>query len=163
MICSSFWYCFLVVSSLITAGGSSAASSARASSSSLLVKYMVPKMHKKRREMADLRYVIWCCRGRLAVVTRGMPARGVFKSFPWCPAGSQDRVVREEGLHGYYPRRACDASVSWHPHCRRHQTLDLDGKGFSFFHLFYVSVVFAASLIFFILLFCIVEKILNIE
>ena len=22
---------------------------------------MVPKMHKKRREMADLRYAIWCC------------------------------------------------------------------------------------------------------
>ena len=23
--------------------------------------YMVRKMHKKRREMADLRYAIWCC------------------------------------------------------------------------------------------------------
>ena len=44
-----------------TAGGSSAASSARALSSSSLVKYMVPKMHKKREEMADLRHVIWCC------------------------------------------------------------------------------------------------------
>ena len=27
----------------------------------MLVTYMVPKIHKKRREMADLRYVIWCC------------------------------------------------------------------------------------------------------
>ena len=123
------WSCFLVVSSLITAGASSAASSARASSSSPLVKYMVPKMHKIRREMADFRYGIWWlqlkaaanavrrwlhslrghsvprvsgqhnvlhhfrqdlghpirqgkknCPGRLAVVTRGMPARRVFRS-----------------------------------------------------------------------------------
>ena len=34
---------------------------------------------------------------------------------------------------------------------------------FSFFHLFNVSVVFAASLLFFVLLFCFVEKILNIK
>ena len=26
-----------------------------------LARYTVPKMLKKRREMADLRYVIWCC------------------------------------------------------------------------------------------------------
>ena len=157
-----FWSCFLAVSSLIRAGESSAASLARASSSSSLVKYMVPNMHKKLREMADLRpyQMRYDDGGKLFVgiaspeyvdstmstttidntldtlydrvkgnVRDGLRSLReeclrVTRGVPWCPDGPHDsgqlgvyhlyHVIREEGLHGSYPQRACDASVS-HP------------------------------------------------